>query len=138
MKYYICKTCGNLVEKIVDGGNTPICCGKPMQELSPASTDGAVEKHVPVFEIHERICDGLRLHEVIVKVGESPHPATSIHHIEWIELETTEGVHRKMLKAEDVPAAKFYICTNEKIKTVYAYCNLHGLWEKTCTADQGN
>lgn len=51
MKFYICSVCGNLVEKIVDGGTTPSCCGKPMRELFPASTDGAVEKHVPVYDV---------------------------------------------------------------------------------------
>ena len=33
VKYYICKHCGNIVEKVKDKGVPVICCGEPMQEL---------------------------------------------------------------------------------------------------------
>lgn len=120
-----------MIEKIEDGGNTPYCCGRPMQELSPASTDGAMEKHVPVFTINEMLCGGILIREVFVKVGKEPHPATLIHHIKWIELETSNGIFRKMLDSEEAPIAKFYIPSDIKVLSVYVYCNLHGLWVAT-------
>ena len=46
VKYYICKHCGNIVEKVKDKGVPVICCGEPMQELKAGVTDAAVEKHV--------------------------------------------------------------------------------------------
>ena len=49
VKYYICKHCGNIVEKVKDKGVPVICCGEPMQELKAGVTDAAVEKHVPVY-----------------------------------------------------------------------------------------
>ena len=49
VKYYICKHCGNIVEKVKNKGVPVICCGEPMQELKAGVTDAAVEKHVPVY-----------------------------------------------------------------------------------------
>ena len=34
-KFYICRTCGNIIEKINDSGVPVVCCGKPMEELVP-------------------------------------------------------------------------------------------------------
>ena len=45
VRYYICKHCGNIVEKVKDKGVPVICCGEPMQELKAGVTDAAVEKH---------------------------------------------------------------------------------------------
>ena len=42
VKYYICKHCGNIVEKVKDKGVPVICCGEPMQELKAGVTDAAV------------------------------------------------------------------------------------------------
>ena len=45
VKYYICKHCGNIIEKINDTGVPVICCGEEMAELKAGVTDAAVEKH---------------------------------------------------------------------------------------------
>ena len=44
VRYYICKHCGNIVEKVKDKGVPVICCGEPMQELKAGVTDAAVER----------------------------------------------------------------------------------------------
>jgi superoxide reductase len=54
---------------------------------------------------------------------------TSEHHIEWIALETSLGNQRKMLNPLKKPEAKFALMAGEKVKAVYEYCNLHGLWK---------
>ena len=69
VKYYICKHCGNIVEKVKDKGVPVICCGEPMQELKAGVTDAAVEKHVPVYTV-----EGSHVHVV---VGETKHPMLS-------------------------------------------------------------
>ena len=63
VKYYICKHCGNIIEKINDTGVPVICCGEEMAELKAGVTDAAVEKHVPVYTV-----DG---NKVNVGVGEA-------------------------------------------------------------------
>ena len=42
VKYYICKHCGNIVEKVKNKGVPVICCGEPMQKLNAGMTDAAV------------------------------------------------------------------------------------------------
>ena len=121
-QYYICNVCGNLIEKVEDGGNIPSCCGRQMTELKPASTDGALEKHVPV--LHMNPMDN----SVTVSVGASAHPSLDYHHITWISIQTTKGYQRKHLNPGDAPEAVFYLAPNEAVLNAYAYCNLHGLW----------
>lgn len=121
-KFLLCRRCGNLIEMINDSGVTPICCGTDMNELTPNSVEAATEKHIPVVEIEDSI--------VKVTVGSILHPMEEAHYIEWIYLETTEGVKRKKLQPNDNPIAEFALLDGEKVINAYAYCNLHGLWLK--------
>ena len=59
-KFYICKHCGNIIAKVKDTGVPVICCGEPMSEIVPGTTDAAVEKHVPVCFL--RLADRPRSH----------------------------------------------------------------------------
>ena len=121
MKFYICKTCGNMIAMVKKSGVPVMCCGQKMTELEPGTTDAAVEKHVPVFEIKDN--------KVFVTVGSVEHPMLDEHFIEWIAVQTTAGNQRKALKPGDKPQACFALCEGEEIEAVYAYCNLHSLWK---------
>ena len=121
MKFYRCAHCGNIVTFLNNSGVPVICCGEKMGEITPNTTDGATEKHVPVYEVK----DGA----VTVKVGSAPHPMTEPHYIQWIIVETNEGIHRKDLTPADAPEASFALKDGEKVTAVYEYCNLHGLWK---------
>ncbi|MCQ2110764.1 MAG: desulfoferrodoxin [Bacteroidaceae bacterium] len=128
-KFYHCPHCGNVMVKTVDSGVTPVCCGEPMQVLTPNETDASVEKHVPKVTIHHAV---FPCHDnmVVVKVGSEPHPMTTGHHINFIYLESEHGAQMVFLKnggADDVAEAHFCLY-NDKAVTVYAYCSLHGLW----------
>ena len=121
MKFYRCAHCGQIVA-IVKGTGAPIvCCGEPMKEIIPGSTDGAVEKHVPVFEVNDGV--------VNVTVGSVEHPMLPEHYIEWIAIQTKNGNQRKALKPGDAPKATFYIGKDDEVLAVYEYCNLHGLFK---------
>lgn len=121
MRFFICEHCGNIVEMVKDNGVPVMCCGQKMTELIPGTSDGAVEKHVPVVTV-----DG---NKVSVMVGEVEHPMVDAHYIEWIAIEISKGVQRKMLKPEQAPKAEFMLTDGESVEAVYAYCNLHGLWK---------
>ncbi|MCI1721771.1 MAG: desulfoferrodoxin FeS4 iron-binding domain-containing protein [Lachnospiraceae bacterium] len=121
MKFYLCKSCGNMVALVHEGGGQLVCCGSPMTEVLPNSTEAAKEKHVPVVVIQGN--------EVVVKVGEVSHPMEEAHHIEWIMIETKMGRQRKVLGAGAVPAAEFSMVDGDEFVAAYAYCNLHGLWK---------
>lgn len=119
-KFYICRTCGNLVGMIHSSGVPLICCGKPMEELQANTVEASNEKHLPVVKIDDKT--------VTVKVGAAAHPMVEEHFIEWIYLETDQGGQRKTLSPGQEPAVNFAL-DDEKVKAVYAYCNLHGLWK---------
>ena len=121
VKFYRCAMCGQIVEMIEKKMCPVMCCGKPMEEIIPGTTDASLEKHVPVWEAK----DG----KVFVTVGAAEHPMLDVHYIEWIVLQTNEGVQRKALKPGDAPKAVFALLPGEEALAVYAYCNLHSLWK---------
>ena len=121
LKFFRCEHCGNIIEMVEDKGVPVVCCGQRMTELVAGTSDGAREKHVPVYEVKDNI--------VHVKVGEVSHPMIPEHYIEWIVLQTKNGVQRKELNPGDKPEACFALCDGDEVEAVYAYCNLHGLWK---------
>ena len=38
-KFYICRHCGNIFGVVEDSGVTPVCCGDPMEVLTPNTVD---------------------------------------------------------------------------------------------------
>ena len=122
MLFYKCAKCGNFVTFLTEKGPcTPMCCGEAMAELTPNTTDGAIEKHVPVIAV-----DGGK---VTVCVGSAEHPMLDAHYIQFIILETNKGYHKCDLKPGDAPKAEFILADGEKAIAAYEYCNLHGLWK---------
>ena len=91
-----------------------------MVELHAGTTDGAVEKHVPVVTTHDNIVE--------INVGSVAHPMEDKHYIEWIALQSDQGIHIKTLQPGQEPKASFAVVDGNKVNEAYAYCNLHGLW----------
>lgn len=119
--FYKCRLCGQIIG-IVEGTDVPIiCCGQPMEYLEPNITDGMIEKHVPIWKEDQNIVE--------VQVGETPHPMTYDHYIQWIAIRTEKGTQRKELKPGMEPKATFALVPGDKVLDVYEYCNLHELWK---------
>ncbi|MBR2561741.1 MAG: desulfoferrodoxin [Eubacterium sp.] len=121
MKFYRCAKCGKIIGIIQDSACPTMCCGQAMDELTANTTDGAHEKHVPVITI-----DGSK---VTVEVGSVAHPMLEAHYIQWIALETKQGMQRKPLKPDTEPKAVFALAEGDEVVCAYEYCNLHGLWK---------
>lgn len=119
-KFYICRTCGNLVNVINASGVPMMCCGKPMEILEPNTVEASGEKHIPAVTVEEGA--------VHVMIGSVEHPMVDVHYIEWVYLQTENGGQRIHLKPNQEPKVTFLL-GNEKPVAVYAYCNLHGLWK---------
>ena len=143
-KFYRCPICGNVIVKLIDGGQVPVCCNRTMQCLTPftascESADGSNyykaencpseaspnrgtnEHHIPVVEEmgsgNYRVC-----------VGKDSHPMSKEHHIAFIVALTKHGATVRMLSNEEPPCAQFHL--DEPPLAFYAYCNVHGLWMK--------
>ena len=121
MKFYQCAHCGQIIAIVKKTGVPVICCGEPMKEIVPSSTDASVEKHVPVVTVEGDT--------VKVTVGSAAHPMLPEHYIEWVSLQTKAGNQRKALSPGEAPEVCFKICEGDEVEAVYAYCNLHGLWK---------
>lgn len=122
MNFFKCEKCGKIVALVKSSACDAImCCGEPMKEIVANTVDAAKEKHVPVYKVEGNV--------VTVCVGDVAHPMTEEHLIEWVALETEQGNQRKLLKAGQEPKVTFALVDGDKVKSVYAYCNLHGLWK---------
>ena len=133
-KFYICKHCGNIIAKVKDTGVPVICCGEPMSEIIPGTTDAAVEKHVPVWTVENGIVHVLSLIHILLDKANTesygtPAPVTvpltvekgpfivitghDLHDLKLL-LEQTEGkgvniyTHGEMLPAHGYPELKKY------------------------------
>lgn len=121
MKFFRCDVCGNLVEPICDSGMVMTCCRQEMRELKAGESDGALEKHIPVYTV--------RGNKVDVRIGSIDHPMTEEHYIQWVTIETKKGAQLRRLEPGQTPHIEFLIGDDDYLVSVYAYCNLHGLWK---------
>ena len=122
LKFYICRTCGNIITHVKKSGVPVMCCGKKMEELVPGTVEASAEKHIPVVEVNGA--------QVTVTVGSVEHPMLEEHYIQWIVLETEQGYQLKHLKPGTAPKAEFVLAAGDQVVAAYEYCNLHGLWKK--------
>lgn len=121
MKFCICKHCGNIIAYVENKGVKIFCCGEKMTELVPNTVDASQEKHLPVYSVEGNT--------VKVSIGSVAHPMTEEHYIKWVVLQTEKGNQRRELAPDTAPEVTFPIESDDKVTTVYAYCNLHGLWK---------
>ena len=121
MKLVKCDSCGKMALIVKDSACPTKCCGQDMTEQVPNTVDAAREKRLPVVKAEGSA--------VTVEIGSVAHPMLEQHYIEFIILETSEGIQKKDLKPGDAPKAVFALAPGEKAVAAYAYCNLHGFWK---------
>ncbi|MBQ8468204.1 MAG: desulfoferrodoxin [Clostridia bacterium] len=112
-----CLKCGATVEILKDCKckNCGIqCCNQSMVELKPNTSDGAAEKHLPVYEVVGEY--------VVVTV---PHVMTEEHYIEYVAISCDKVSAKKFFKPGDVAKAIFPYIKGSKL---YSHCNKHGIW----------
>lgn len=119
-KFLKCDHCGNLSVLVLNKGVPIVCCGQKMSELTANTAEAATEKHLPSVTVS--------VNELAVQVGSVPHPMDEGHHISFVYVQTEHGGQRKWFEAGAEPKCEFAFI-NDKPVAVYAYCNLHGLWE---------
>ena len=113
-----CYKCGAMVQVEQDCNCTGCgiqCCGEEMHKLTPNSTDAAIEKHVPEYEV---VGDKIKVHV--------NHVMDDDHYIAWIMLVIENKQCKVMLEPGKEAVAEFPYIPGS---TVYEYCNKHGLWK---------
>jgi len=119
MEYIYCPQCKKLLV-VIDASKCPtLCCGKAMIKLVANTHDGAKEKHVPLIVENDN--------GYTVKIGEVPHPMTTEHYIELVELDVDNITHFIRLSPNDPPEASFVLPKGSSVKATI-FCNLHLLW----------
>jgi len=122
MEFYRCRHCGNIITFMENKGPAVFCCGEKMEKLEPGTVEASLEKHIPVVIVEPA--------QVKVEIGSVPHPMIPEHYIQWIVLETQNGVQWKKLTPSDMPSATFPLAQGDKVIAAWEYCNIHGLWKK--------
>lgn len=121
MKIYQNESTGEVVLYLSGENQASCCCGSVLRLMEAGVSDGAQEKHVPVFTVQDGV--------VRARVGEVAHPMGEDHWIEWILLETDQGFSVRPLSPTGTPEATFALAPGEQVRAVYALCNLHKLWK---------
>ena len=112
--------CGAILEAITPQCCDELsCCGSEMMLLKSNELITLEEKHLPVVKREGNF--------LTVCIGRVLHPMSGEHSIEWIEVKSKYKAQRALLKKGDDPIAIFEVSADVPV-TVYAYCNLHGLW----------
>ena len=52
-RFYICRHCGNVIEKVHDAGVPVVCCGEKMEALVPNTVEASEEMHLPVVTVQD-------------------------------------------------------------------------------------
>ncbi len=120
LKFFKCQHCGNVVVKLVEKNVPVFCCGVKMEEIKANTLEASTEKHLPIVTVNNDIIE--------VNVGSIAHPMEEAHYINFIVAETDKGYSIVSLLPGMSPKVKIYI-GEQKLKAVYEYCNLHGLWK---------
>lgn len=119
-KFYKCNKCQKVVLILQDSPAPLHCCNQPMELLEANTSDGAMEKHVPVTT---KTTDPTTCN---VQVGSVLHPMLNEHYISWIGSFSQRTWSVNWLHPGQQPTKDVSI---DQDSIVYAYCNLHGLWK---------
>ena len=108
-RFYVCPVCGNVI--IATGETVVSCCGitLPPLEAEPADEEHAIRKEIAEDEFFVSV----------------DHPMTKEHYISFLAAVSDFGVQLVKLYPEGNAEARFKI---DRVKTLYAYCNRHGLF----------
>ena len=109
-KFYVCPVCGNVVT--ATGETVVSCCGITLPPLEPEDHD---ENHIISCQIVED--------EYYITLN---HPMTKDHYISFLAAISDQTAQLQKLYPEQPAEARFKI---DRVKTIYAYCNHHGLYQ---------
>ena len=139
MSVFICEGCGH----VAFGGAPESCpvCGAPkssfkqndkvFEESAEKSKEGAV-KHIPAVIVNKK-CGLIPENDcidIIVRVGETLHPMTPEHYIQFITCYVNNEYRGTTLLTPEMNASVIFHLQNTTGNVqIVASCNLHGFWK---------
>lgn len=121
LELFKCQVCANLVEVITPGEGELVCCSKPMVKIEEniAQKDNTHYAHIEFYTDEK----GNEIKDIVIK-----HVMTKEHHIEFIEIISSDGkfIKRKCLKEDET--AKVTLKCDCKDFYVRLHCNVDGCW----------
>ena len=109
---------GDVLAKVYDPGSGQTVSSE-LEMLIPQTDAPGAPKHLPQCEQEGDV--------VNVTVGSVAHPQSDEHHIAFIALVTSRGIQIADVSEQPKARASF-VLDGALPLTVYAFCNLHGLW----------
>ena len=111
-QFYVCPVCGNVIRTV---GHAVIgCCGIVLPPEEPEQEDADHSIRIEIVE-----------DEYFVTVG---HPMGKTHYISFLAAVSDQRAQFVKLYPEGNAEARFRM---DRVKKFYAYCNRHGLYQKT-------
>ncbi|MBF0473870.1 MAG: class II SORL domain-containing protein [Nitrospirae bacterium] len=92
------------------------------------------KKHMPVIDCPNEVKGGVPF-IVKIKVGEIPHVMEVAHHIQWIDIYSSENFNARIDLTPEVTKPEVSVTLQKSGKhrkatlRVIERCNLHGQWE---------
>lgn len=116
-KVYVCPVCGNVIR--TTGEAVVSCCGITLPPLEAETPD---DEHTINVEVVED--------EYLVSLD---HPMSKEHYISFLLAASDMGAQLAKLYPEGSAEARFKI---DRVRTLYAYCNRHGLFRVDARAQK--
>ncbi|MBQ8476470.1 desulfoferrodoxin FeS4 iron-binding domain-containing protein [bacterium] len=118
LEIYKCKICSNVIEVTHEGVGDLVCCNQNMTlmpEIEPSEENAHFAHIEKLSDIEKRIFFN--------------HPMTPEHHLEYIEVISSDKKYlkRKFLKQDDNPELTFK-CDCKEGFYVRLYCNIDGVY----------
>jgi superoxide reductase len=138
MKIFVCGVCGHIEFK--EAPDKCPACGAPrsqfkqndkvFEEAAAKSKEAAV-KHIPAVQVNH-VCGLVPENDcidLVVRVGETLHPMTPEHHIQFIDCYLDHVYAGRMLLTPAMnPAVIFHLKDKGAKVQIVEFCNLHGHW----------
>ena len=111
-RFYVCPVCGNVIR--TTGDAVISCCGITLPPLEPEAAEADHSIRVEIVE-----------DEYFVSMD---HPMTKEHYLSFLAAASDQGIQFVKLYPEGGAEARFKM---NRVRYLYAFCNRHGLFQRT-------
>lgn len=116
MKFYQCSSCEKIVSGLEDK-HDDLCQKHTFIAYQPSEQD-IVEHPINIRKLGN-----------FIKITVTDHPMIELHHLIWMMIETSSGMHMKRLTLHSEPSQTFILDDEEEIISIYVNCSIHHIMQ---------